>query len=177
MRSAGLPLTIGYTSHLWDRALGQYAAPFRYYNPATARWNMRDPLGFVDGPNVYAYVVGNPVSSYDSLGLDCKKKSLIGRYRDRINDELDKPHDPGKDPARPSSANRMEKELKDGAEGGNIAHVHPANPDVPGSKAHVHYKNGTAHNWDGTPSHKGKGTPKPDKDARKFLEKHHWHCP
>jgi RHS repeat-associated protein len=69
MRSAGLPLTIGYTGHLWDRALGQYAAPFRYYTPANARWNMRDPLGFVDGPNVYAYVAGNPVMLRDALGF------------------------------------------------------------------------------------------------------------
>lgn len=68
MRSAGLPLTIGYTGHPWDRALGQYFAPFRYYNPATARWNMRDPLGFVDGPNVYAYVAGNPVMYSDPSG-------------------------------------------------------------------------------------------------------------
>jgi RHS repeat-associated protein len=69
MRNAGLPLTVGYTGHLWDSAIGQYYAPFRYYNPQTARWNMRDPLGFVDGPNVYAYVAGNPVNYVDSLGL------------------------------------------------------------------------------------------------------------
>ena len=69
MRNAGLPLTIGYTGHLWDSAIGQYYAPFRYYNPQTARWNMRDPLGFVDGPNVYAYVAGNPVNYFDILGL------------------------------------------------------------------------------------------------------------
>ncbi|NLV46078.1 MAG: RHS repeat-associated core domain-containing protein [Candidatus Hydrogenedentes bacterium] len=70
MRSAGLPLTVGYTGHLWDNAIGQYYAPFRYYNPQTARWNMRDPLGFVDGPNVYAYVAGNPIIAKDRLGLD-----------------------------------------------------------------------------------------------------------
>ena len=69
MRNAGLPLTVGYTGHLWDNAIGQYYAPFRYYNPQTARWNMRDPLGFVDGPNVYAYVAGNPVNYFDILGL------------------------------------------------------------------------------------------------------------
>ncbi|NLV46076.1 MAG: RHS repeat-associated core domain-containing protein, partial [Candidatus Hydrogenedentes bacterium] len=69
LRSAGLLLTVGYTGHLWDNAIGQYYAPFRYYNPQTARWNMRDPLGFVDGPNVYAYVAGNPVNEYDPLGL------------------------------------------------------------------------------------------------------------
>ncbi len=69
IRSAGLPLTVGYTGHLWDSAIGQYYAPFRYYNPQTARWNMRDPLGFVDGPNVYAYVAGNPVNGIDPDGL------------------------------------------------------------------------------------------------------------
>ena len=68
-RSAGLPLTVGYTGHRWDQAVGQYFAPFRYYNPKTARWNMRDPLGFVDGPNVYAYVAGNPVNRMDPTGL------------------------------------------------------------------------------------------------------------
>ena len=56
MRNAGLPLTVGYTGHHWDAAIGQYYAPFRYYNPQTARWNMRDPLGMIDGPNMYAYV-------------------------------------------------------------------------------------------------------------------------
>ena len=69
MRNAGLPLTVGYTGHRWDAAIGHYYAPFRYYNPQTARWNMRDPLGFVDGPNMYAYVAGNPVMRIDTLGL------------------------------------------------------------------------------------------------------------
>ena len=44
LRNAGLPLTVGYTGHLWDSAIGQYYAPFRNYNPQTARWNMHDPL-------------------------------------------------------------------------------------------------------------------------------------
>jgi len=69
MRSAGLPLTVGYTGHRWDPAIGQYFAPFRYYNPQTARWNMRDPLGMVDGPNIYAYVAGNPANNIDPDGL------------------------------------------------------------------------------------------------------------
>jgi len=69
MRSAGLPLTVGYTGHRWDPAIGQYFAPFRYYNPQTARWNMRDPLGMLAGLNIYAYVVGDPTNSSDPLGL------------------------------------------------------------------------------------------------------------
>ncbi|NLV46726.1 MAG: RHS repeat-associated core domain-containing protein, partial [Candidatus Hydrogenedentes bacterium] len=83
MRSAGLPLTVGYTGHLWDSAIGQYYAPFRYYNPQTARWNMRDPLGFVDGPNVYAYVAENPINSYDILGLQhqCPGKTPPAKWQ------------------------------------------------------------------------------------------------
>jgi RHS repeat-associated protein len=46
-----------------------YFAPYRFYNPQLARWMSRDPLGMVDGPNVYAYVVGNPLSRIDPLGL------------------------------------------------------------------------------------------------------------
>ena len=69
MRSAGLPLTVGYTGHRWDPAIGQYFAPFRYYNPQTARWNMRDPLGLIAGVNQYAYVSGNPALKIDPLGL------------------------------------------------------------------------------------------------------------
>jgi RHS repeat-associated protein len=69
MRSAGLPLTVGYTGHRWDPAIGQYFAPFRYYNPQTARWNMRDPLGMLAGLNTYAYVAASPVNYTDSLGL------------------------------------------------------------------------------------------------------------
>jgi RHS repeat-associated protein len=68
MRSAGLPLTVGYTGHRWDPAIGQYFAPFRYYNPQTARWNMRDPLGMVDGLNTYAYVAGSPIRYFDTEG-------------------------------------------------------------------------------------------------------------
>lgn len=44
-------------------------APFRLYNPDTGRWLSRDPLGMVDGPNVYVYALSNPVSYKDSLGL------------------------------------------------------------------------------------------------------------
>jgi RHS repeat-associated protein len=46
-----------------------YFAPYRYYNPQLARWMSRDPLGMVDGPNVYAYVRGNAVNNVDPLGL------------------------------------------------------------------------------------------------------------
>ena len=58
----------GYTGHIWQPEIGMYYAPYRMYTPATARWLTRDPLGMVDGPNVYAYVAGNPVGHADPSG-------------------------------------------------------------------------------------------------------------
>ncbi|MBX3180781.1 MAG: RHS repeat-associated core domain-containing protein [Candidatus Hydrogenedentes bacterium] len=62
-------VTRRYTGHDWDETAEAYFAPFRYYQPASARWMTRDPAGNVDGPNVYAYVGGNPVMAVDSMGL------------------------------------------------------------------------------------------------------------
>ena len=57
-----------YTVHHLDPASGLYYAPFRYLNPATGRWLKRDPLGMIDGPNMYGYVGGNPVRNIDPAG-------------------------------------------------------------------------------------------------------------
>ncbi|MEM7792809.1 MAG: RHS repeat-associated core domain-containing protein, partial [Verrucomicrobiota bacterium] len=42
---------------------------FRYRDLETGTFTTRDPLGFVDGPNVYTYVVQNPWTKFDPLGL------------------------------------------------------------------------------------------------------------
>jgi RHS repeat-associated protein len=49
--------------------LATYYTLNRLYNPTLARWTTRDPLGMVDGPNVYAYVGNNVVVLRDTLGL------------------------------------------------------------------------------------------------------------
>jgi len=49
-----------------------YYTVYRYYSPASNRWLTRDPLGMVDGPHVYAYVVGNPVTMWDALGQEAE---------------------------------------------------------------------------------------------------------
>ena len=42
----------------------------RYRDLETGVWLTRDPAGFVDGPNLYAYVVQNPWSKFDPDGLE-----------------------------------------------------------------------------------------------------------
>lgn len=44
-------------------------APYRMYSSKYARWNMPDPMGTGDGPNVIAYVNNRPIGSADPLGL------------------------------------------------------------------------------------------------------------
>jgi uncharacterized protein RhaS with RHS repeats len=42
---------------------------FRYRDLETGVWLSRDPAGFVDGPNLYAYVKQNPWTGFDPDGL------------------------------------------------------------------------------------------------------------
>ena len=42
----------------------------RYYDPEVGRWLIPDPLGFVNGPNLYAYAQNNPINLVDPWGLN-----------------------------------------------------------------------------------------------------------
>lgn len=42
---------------------------YRYYDPQVGRWISPDPLGSVDGPNLYAYAHNNPMTYIDYFGL------------------------------------------------------------------------------------------------------------
>ena len=63
-----MDITRKFTGHDWDNDVRLYYTAFRYYSPDSNRWLTRDPLGMVDGPNVYAYVMGNPVTYVDPDG-------------------------------------------------------------------------------------------------------------
>ena len=51
---------------------------------------------------------------------------------------------------------------------------HPIQPD---SKSHVHFTDGTALNYDGTPSHEGNVTPNITRKIREWLEANGWKLP
>jgi RHS repeat-associated protein len=61
-------LPAAFTGKPLDPASGLYSFPYRIYSPELARWLSRDPLGMVDGPNVYGYLGGNPSAATDPLG-------------------------------------------------------------------------------------------------------------
>jgi RHS repeat-associated protein len=58
-----------WTAQRYDAGVGLYAFPFRGYSPSLGRFLQRDPLGYIDGPNLYEYVRSMPTYYVDSLGL------------------------------------------------------------------------------------------------------------
>ena len=61
--------TFMWTGQRHDVAIGLYHFPFRTYSPRLGRWLQRDPLGYVDGVNMYEYVSSEPMRLVDALGL------------------------------------------------------------------------------------------------------------
>jgi RHS repeat-associated protein len=59
----------GYAGMQYHAASGLYLTRFRVYDPQSARWLSRDPIGEAGGLNLYGYVGGNPVTLVDPLGL------------------------------------------------------------------------------------------------------------
>ena len=51
-----------------DDGTGLYYYRARYYHPTLSRFISEDPIGYAAGPNVYAYVGGNPVMYSDPSG-------------------------------------------------------------------------------------------------------------
>ena len=43
---------------------------YRHYDPTPGRYTRPDPLGFVNGPSVYAYSGSAPTQNFDSYGLE-----------------------------------------------------------------------------------------------------------
>ncbi|MFZ0801421.1 MAG: RHS repeat-associated core domain-containing protein [Terriglobales bacterium] len=77
--SNALPGDLGFTGDLFDNPDGEvFHTPNRKYSPMQGRWMIPDPAGVaavdVANPqswNRYAYVLNNPVSLIDPLGLYC----------------------------------------------------------------------------------------------------------
>jgi RHS repeat-associated protein len=80
-----------FTGRDWDAEIGLYFFRARYYTAATGRFLTIDPLGYVDGPNAYAYVANRPTVATDPFGLQLRipvpqdigaMKDFIDNYRE-----------------------------------------------------------------------------------------------
>ena len=58
-----------FTGRRWDGAAQLYYYRFRDYAPLIGRFCQPDPLGYIDGMNLYAYVNNNPLNWTDPWGL------------------------------------------------------------------------------------------------------------
>lgn len=65
-----------YSSKRIDTETGYVYYGQRYYDPALGRWITPDPIGYGDGPNLYAYVKNNPLTNIDLWG---EHTQMMGR--------------------------------------------------------------------------------------------------
>lgn len=59
-----------WTGQRYDPTTHQYHFTFRTFSTSTGRWLQRDPLEYVDGLNLYQYVLARPAVYTDKLGLN-----------------------------------------------------------------------------------------------------------
>lgn len=64
-----------FSSQRYDPETNLYHYAKRNYDPSLGIWLTPDPSGFVDGPNLYAYVKNNPLTFIDPYGLWMEESS------------------------------------------------------------------------------------------------------
>lgn len=68
----------GFAGGIYDQHTGLTRFGARDYDAETGRWTAKDPIRFVDGANIYAYVSGNPVNYIDPYGLNQMNHGPVG---------------------------------------------------------------------------------------------------
>jgi RHS repeat-associated protein len=69
---------LGFHGHLVHPETGLVSMRARVYRPAWGRFLSRDPLGYADGPNLYAFVGSAPLMWRDPFGLSKDRGWAVG---------------------------------------------------------------------------------------------------
>jgi RHS repeat-associated protein len=72
--SGTLPQNLRFPGQYYQIETGLHYNHHRNYDPVTGRYTQADPLGFVDGPSVYAYAGNSPYMNVDREGEMARKK-------------------------------------------------------------------------------------------------------
>lgn len=67
----------------FDKESGFIYFGHRFYDPQISRFITPDPIGFADGPNLYAYVHNNPITHLDLLGLSDNERTWTEKIYDK----------------------------------------------------------------------------------------------
>lgn len=82
--SGRISVDFRYAGMFYHQTSGLYLTNFRAYDPKTARWLSRDPIGEVGGLNLYGYVDGNPVNEIDLYGLKKWNPYKLKKKKDQL---------------------------------------------------------------------------------------------
>lgn len=78
--SGDLETDFGFAGMFWSAEANLSLTHYRAYDPELGRWLSRDPLAsaeMLQGPNLYAYVLNDPVNGIDPLGLFTSLKACF----------------------------------------------------------------------------------------------------
>ena len=78
---------------------------------------------------------------------------------------------------KPTSRNQMQKQVESGKAPNEVDRVDPPHNDVDNSQNHIHFKDGTAINQDGSLSHKGNGIPNITRSILRWILDNGWSAP
>ncbi|MFH2044280.1 MAG: RHS repeat-associated core domain-containing protein, partial [Pseudomonadota bacterium] len=75
----GFTVPFGFAGGLHDRDTGLVRFGYRDFDPSIGRWAAKDPIDFAGGdPNLYGYVLNDPVNLVDPFGLVNWGKLAVG---------------------------------------------------------------------------------------------------